>query len=290
MQGKAEDAGGLTPAKDDNAAMRPLYPELLPGILMIAIDRLDDSDFTRCELLNFDLLSYLLYHKCDAQLHVWLQACDGNEDAYQFFVQFWRLGNLKEELFHVLYTEQPLWFHIWCENGLIKGGEWKQFVLDAFAFLDNDQLKEINEDHWLTNRISNDHNFLMINHPDIPLLIQAFKVLDIQFTAIEYREQDIPLLKTICQENLYILNIPMLKLFMNIYWGVSNVEAESRSYSLILKNPDAALSQRVLNDIVAYVDVILHEGTIRFFDDEECANNLLNRDDLSYCANDSRKC
>lgn len=245
------------------------------------LDRLDDSDFTRCELLNFDLLSYLLYHKCDAQLHVWLQACDGNEDAYQFFVQFWRLGNLKEELFHVLYTEQPLWFHIWCENGLIKGGEWKQFVLDAFAFLDNDQLKEINEDHWLTNRISNDHNFLMINHPDIPLLIQAFKVLDIQFTAIEYREQDIPLLKTICQENLYILNIPMLKLFMNIYWGVSNVEAESRSYSLILKNPDAALSQRVLNDIVAYVDVILHEATIRFFDDEECANNLLNRDDLS---------
>ncbi len=26
MQGKAEDAGGLTPAKDNNAAMRPLYP------------------------------------------------------------------------------------------------------------------------------------------------------------------------------------------------------------------------------------------------------------------------
>ena len=25
-QGKAEDAGGLTPAKDGNAAMRPLYP------------------------------------------------------------------------------------------------------------------------------------------------------------------------------------------------------------------------------------------------------------------------
>ena len=26
MQGKAEDASGLTPAKDDNAAMRTLYP------------------------------------------------------------------------------------------------------------------------------------------------------------------------------------------------------------------------------------------------------------------------
>ena len=245
------------------------------------LDRLDASDFTRRELRNFDLLSYLLYHKCDAQLHIWLQACDGNEDAYQFFVQFWRLGNLKEELFHVLYTEQPLWFHMWCENGIIKGSEWKQFVLDIFAFLDNDQLQEINEDYWLTNRISNDHSFLMIDHPDISLLIQAFKVLDIQFTAIEYREQDIPLVKTICQENLYILNLPMLKLFMNIYWGVSNAEAESRSYSHILKNPDAALSQRVFNDIVGYVNVILHETTVRFFDDEKCANNLLNRNDLS---------
>ena len=26
MQGKAKDAGGLTPAKDDNAALRALYP------------------------------------------------------------------------------------------------------------------------------------------------------------------------------------------------------------------------------------------------------------------------
>ena len=31
MQGKAEDAGGLTPAKDDNAAMRALYPRTFAG-------------------------------------------------------------------------------------------------------------------------------------------------------------------------------------------------------------------------------------------------------------------
>ena len=34
---KAEDAGGLTPVKDGNTAMRTLTSELLPGILMIAI-------------------------------------------------------------------------------------------------------------------------------------------------------------------------------------------------------------------------------------------------------------
>ena len=32
MQGKAEDAGGLTPAKDGNAAMRPLYPRAFARI------------------------------------------------------------------------------------------------------------------------------------------------------------------------------------------------------------------------------------------------------------------
>jgi len=32
-----QDAGGLMPAKDDNAAPRHLAPELLPDILMIAM-------------------------------------------------------------------------------------------------------------------------------------------------------------------------------------------------------------------------------------------------------------
>ena len=31
MQGKAEDAGGLTPVKDGNAAMRTLYPRTFAG-------------------------------------------------------------------------------------------------------------------------------------------------------------------------------------------------------------------------------------------------------------------
>ncbi len=40
MQGKAEDAGGLTPAKDDNAAMRTLYPR--------AFARNSDDCYRRC--------------------------------------------------------------------------------------------------------------------------------------------------------------------------------------------------------------------------------------------------
>lgn len=245
------------------------------------LDRLNESDFTRQELRNIDLLSYLLLHKCYAQLHIWLQAGSGDEDAYQFFIQFWRLGNLKDNFFRILYVEQPSWFRIWCENGMLQGSEWKQFVRDVFAFLNNDQLQKINVDHWLTNRISTDHSFLMIDQPDIPTLIQAFKVLNVQFITVDYREQDIPLVETVCQENLYALNLPMLKIFMNICWGVSSAEAEGQSYSYIFRNPDHALSQRVFRNIGAYVDVILHETTVRFSDDEESARNLLNRDDLS---------
>lgn len=245
------------------------------------LDRLEASDFTRRELRNFDLLSYLLHHKCNTQLHIWLQSCNDDEDAYRFFIQFWRLGNLKEDFIRLLYVEQPSWFQIWCEIGLFRGDEWKQFVLDAFAALNSEQLQEVNENHWLTNRISADHSFLMIDQPDIQLLVQALKALDVQFISIDYREQDIPLLKTICQENLYVLNLPMLKLFMDIYWGISGVEAESQSYSYILQNPDAALSQRVFRDIATYMDVILHETTARFSDGEGSARSLLNRDDLS---------
>jgi len=245
------------------------------------LDRLDIADFTRRELRNFDLLSYLLRHKCNEQLHAWLKACDGDNDAYQFLIQFWCLGNLREDFIHTLYKEHPTWFRLWSEDGILKGSDWQLFVLDILKFLNQDQLKKVNEDNWLASMISTDQHFLKIDQPDISTLIPALKKLDVQFQSIDYREQDIPLVEAVYQENLYVLNLPMLKLFLKIYWGVSSTEAEQRSYSYILHTPDTPLSKRVFSSIEIYLDVILHESSIRFTDDEDAICNLLNREDLS---------
>ena len=48
MQGKAEDAGGLTPAKDDNAAMRALHPR--------AFARNSDDCYSIARLFRFVII------------------------------------------------------------------------------------------------------------------------------------------------------------------------------------------------------------------------------------------
>ena len=244
------------------------------------LDRLDISDFTRREIRNFDLLSYMLNHKCDVQLHAWLQSCDGDNNAYQFLIQFWHVGNLQADFIRMLYKEQSTWFRIWIENGILKDGEWRLFALDILEFLSDDQLQEINNDNWLTSRISTDQHFLKIDQPNISVLIPALKILDVQFQSVDYREQDVPLLQAVCQENLYELNLPMLKLFMKLYWNVSSTEAEQRGYSYIFHTPDAPLSKRIFRSIESYLGVILNEESIRFSDDEDAILDLLNREDL----------
>lgn len=74
------------------------------------MERLDTSDFLRRELRNFDLLRYLLKENCMTQIREWLRACDGDDEAYRFFIQFWHLKDYQAEFFRALYEMQSAWF------------------------------------------------------------------------------------------------------------------------------------------------------------------------------------
>ena len=246
------------------------------------LDRLDTSDFVRKELRNFDLLAYLLHNTIDKELQAWFRACDGNNEAYQFLIQFWRIGRERSHFITAISAYQPTWFRTWCESGLLQGSIWQMFALDILYILDCNQLRKINDERWLTDELCADRNFLMIDHPDIQKLIPAFKSLNVQFFSIDYRKEiDVPLVQAVCRENLYILNFSMLRTFMEIYWDISDKEIESRSYSHILDMPECPLSQRVIENIETYAAVILHENSARFNDDESAVINFLNCEELA---------
>lgn len=122
----------------------------------------------------------------------------------------------------------------------------------------------------------------MIDHPDIEKLISSSKALDVRFCSIDYRREiDVPLLQAVCRKNLYILNLSMLRTFMEIYWGISNSEIESRNYTHILEMPECPLSQRVLGNMEAYAAAILYESTARFNDNENAVISFLNCEELA---------
>lgn len=171
------------------------------------LDRLDTSDFVRRELRNFDLLAYLLNHQSNKELQTWFRACDGNREAYQFLIQFWRTGRERSYFITAIYTYEPTWFQTWCEDGLIQSAEWQMFALDILYTFKLVPLRKINKENWLTDRISSDRNFLMIDQPDIQKLVFSLQTLKVQFPSIDYRKEiDVPLLQAVCQENLYMDN------------------------------------------------------------------------------------
>lgn len=248
------------------------------------LNRLDQADFSRQEVRNFDLLAYLLRTE-NPNLHVLLQSSKKDDSAHLFFAEFWRTGRRFTRSFRfilTLYQEHPEWFRMWCEaEWILLKGEWRSFILDALYFLSPERLKRINSVDWLTKRISADSEFLQMDHPNVRRLIPALKALNVQFSQINYREEDIPLIREICQENLYELNLPMLKTAMAIFWNIPSTEVESLSYSHILHHPEEPLSMRAFEDMEAYANAILHESNTRFSDDEEAAIDFLNREDLS---------
>lgn len=265
----------------DRAPLEYDYPLNRPDAVL---ERLEEKDFARREIRNFDLMAYLLKTK-NPNLQILLQSGEGDNNAHLFFAEFWRKGRISSRVFRfirALYREHPEWFRMWCETeGILLEGEWRSFILDAFYFLPPNRLERINQENWLTKKISSDPEFLILNQPNIRRLIPALKTLDVQFSQVDYREEDIPLVQEICRENLYVLNLSMLKTFMAVFWNVLPAEAEMRSYSHILDHQKEPLSLRVLDNMDTYADAILHESNTRFSDSKEAAINFLNCDSLS---------
>lgn len=265
----------------DRAPLPPDYHLDRPDTVL---DRLESADFFRQEVRNFDLLAHLLEAK-DPNLPSFLESGTEDENAHQFFAAFWRKERHSihaSRFICILYQEHPEWFRMWCEDTrILLGGEWRLFILDAFRFLPLEGLAHINSGNWLTEKISTDSEFLQLDHPDVPQLIPVLETLNVRFARIDYREKDIPLVREICQKNLYQLNLPMLKTNMHIFWGVPSSEVESCSYSHIWCHPEEPLSLRVLEDMNTYADAILHQADTRFSDSEEATVAFLNCETIS---------
>ena len=128
----------------------------------------------------------------DPHLHTLLQSGTTDPSAQAFFADFWRAGRRSTRTFRFIRTlsqEHPEWFRIWCESkAILWEGEWRLFILDALYFLPSERLSRINEENWLTKRISDDPKFLQLDSPNVRRLIPALKALNIQFSRIDYRE------------------------------------------------------------------------------------------------------
>ena len=248
----------------------------------LVVSRLRLVDFDQEEILNFDLLTYLL----QTQSHI--------EYLERFIDQLRETKNFKfiGAYFDVT-TEMPNYikylnirwsevFYTVLEEKNLSEKQIREYSIFSIYYSDDDTIKLINQDSCLCNYISNARDYLAIDEPDIDKLIHGFSLLGICFIGFDYETLNKDLFYAVYEESLYEINAENLRLIQTEILGVKNDEdIVHKNYTLLLLHSDSAITQYVNQNINKYFDVVLQISGGTILDDENVAIAVLNNPDLT---------
>lgn len=248
----------------------------------LVVSRLRLVDFDQEEILNFDLLTYLL----QTQFHI--------EYLERFIDQLRETKNFKfiGAYFDVT-TEMPNYIKYinirWSEvfNTVLEGKnlsekQIREYSIFSIYYSDDNTIKLINQASCFCNYISNARDYLAIDEPDIDKLIHGFRLLGVCFIGFDYETLNKDLFYAVYEESLYEINAENLRLIQTEILGVTNDEdIVHKNYTLLLSHSDSAITQYVNQNINQYFDVVLQISGGTILDDENVAIAVLNNPDLT---------
>ena len=248
----------------------------------LVVSRLRLVDFGQEEILNFDLLTYLL----QTQSHI--------EYLERFIDQLRETKNFKfiGAYFDVT-TEMPNYikylnirwsevFNTVLEEKNLSEKQIREYSIFSIYYSDDDTIKLINQASCLCNYISNARDYLAIDEPDIDKLIHGFSLLGVRFIGFDYETLNKDLFYAVYEESLYEINAENLRLIQTEILGVKNNEdIVHKNYTLLLSHSDSTITQYVNQNINKYFDVVLQISGGTILDDENVAIAALNNPDLT---------
>ena len=248
----------------------------------LIVSRLRLVDFDQEEILNFDLLTYLL------QTTSHIKYLERLIDQLRETKNFKFIG----EYFDIAPEIQPYikYLNIWWPevfNTLLKENEFSERQIRDYSIYsiyssDDDTIKIIKQDNCLCSYIYNTRDYLAIYHPNIDKLIHGFKLLGICFIGFDYETLNKDLFYAVYAESLYKITAENLRLILMEILGEKNEEdIVHKNYTLLLSHPDSAITQYVNQNINKYFDVVLQISGGTILDDENVAIAVLNNPDLT---------
>ena len=249
---------------------------------MLVVSRLRLVDFDQEEILNFDLLTYLLQNRSHIKY------------LDRFFNQLKETRNFKfVGAYFDVTTEMPayikylnrIWpevFNIALEEKALPERQIRQYSIFSMYYSDDDTIKLINQNNCLRDYISNALDYLAIDEPDIDKLIHGFSLLGVLFCGFEYKKINKDLFYAVYKKSLYKINAKNLQLVQKEILGAkSSEDIVYKNYTLLLLYPDSVITQYVNQNINEYFDVVLQISGGIILDDENVALAVLNNTNLT---------
>ena len=249
----------------------------------MVVSRLRIVDFDNEEILNFDLLGFLLqtqsrYHE---QLNRFVLQLKNNK-SFDFIAQF--IASKKETSCFIKYVNYvwPQLFYSIIQESNYSDDQKIYFVLLSIYSSPNKDLLEMNKEDAFTEFIINHPDFLQIDKPKIGRLIEAFKLLKVKFLFIEYAISEPNLWNEVYSNNLYELNWEMIETILQNHYHIPKDKSYShKNLSLILSKDHEPLVLYIQENIDEYMEVMLQHCNNQISDIEETAIYVLNNEKLT---------
>lgn len=259
----------------------------------LILEKLNLEDFDQIEVLNYDLLEYLLTEKGNSLFLGKLIVQLARTQNFKFIIEFINNSTDKDEIIidNFIGNLNNLWnnnFYQAIENNLTSE---QLRILSIYSIYysreheyENDEIEDdlddLNTEGYLTEFISNDSEFLNIENPKMDKLIVGLNKLEVKFINIEGNNNN--LIKEVYQNSLYQININNLKYILKNYYNINDEkDIKEKNYTLINSDPSSPLLDYIEENIGIYLEIMIDSrngGTIR--DDEIMVLKLLNNEGI----------
>lgn len=268
----------------------------------LVIKRLREVDFEEIEILNFDLLNYLLKNNKEKskQDKIFTQLKDTkNFEFVNLYLKLELEENIRKKFTISLNSIWKTFFSEAKNNKDLWEDDIHMYAIDILQFSEKNFLNLIDKNNHIKEYIENKEDFLnfeIFTNKYIETLkidknfnnfLENLRNLDIKFKKIEYFETVFLCKKTldsIYENNMYEVNFENIVLMIKkiLYEDVNLLAAEliTKNYTLIKNGKNSKHLQSYLKEnINKYIETILEKSdTIK--EDEEIIIELLNHKDI----------
>lgn len=246
------------------------------------------NDFDQVETLNFSLLDYLLKTNPSSDWISHLVDQLKEQENFQFVKEYFDFAAAQPINHQLVWVEilNKQWsnlFHELRNNNVFDSTQLKQFSLLTLYHSADNVIKAVNMENCLTEYINSMENYLNIENPDIPKLIDAFKLLKVSFHQLDKDRSHPGLFAQVYEESLYDLNFHNIKLLLKHICNNQILESgiNHRNYSILSDKKDTSLYKRINSRMDRYANIILKNCNGAIFDNEEAAIAMLNHSQVS---------
>lgn len=248
----------------------------------MVVDRLRPVDFDQEEILNFDLLQYLLQTQSNLQFLNRLLSQLKETKNYKFVGAYFDTKRETPTYIANLNLQWAEIFSCMIEKGALSETQIRIYSIYTLYYSADDSIHAVNIDNCLSDYISKSADYLVIDTPQIDKLIHGFILLGVSFMRIDYDRADIELFKAVYENSLYEMNFDNLSLMLcKVYQIESEADIQHKNYTLVMSHPESPLAQYVNKNIGGYIDIVLLKCDGAINDNEEIAILVLNNPDVS---------